>query len=73
MNMPGGPGTSRQGGRGMPGPGMQGPNRGVGAAPPQMMQPAARSGPQMNMPMGPGPYMGGPPHMGRGAPMGGRY
>jgi len=40
-----------------------------------MMQPAARSGPQLNMPSrGPpgsgSPYGGMPPHMGRGSPMG---
>lgn len=65
MNLPGGPGTGRPAGRGMGGPGgLQGPSRGVGAPSQQMMQPAARSGPQLNMPYGM------PPHMGRGGPMG---
>ncbi|KAL7639734.1 UNVERIFIED_CONTAM: hypothetical protein RMT77_009144 [Armadillidium vulgare] len=63
VNLPGGSGSGRPAGRGMGGPGLQGPPRGVGGPSSQMMQPAARSGPQLN------PY-GMPPHMGRGGPMG---
>jgi len=74
-----GPGSSRPAGRGTGGPGgrdsMQGPVRGVGGPSQSMMQPAARSGPQLNMPSrgppgGMPPYGGMPPHMGRGSPMG---
>merc|ERR1712179_817823 len=58
-----GPGVGRPAGRGAP--------SGYDS-----MQPAARSGPQLNMPSrgppggGMAPYGGMPPHMGRGSPMG---
>ncbi|XP_071516583.1 small nuclear ribonucleoprotein-associated protein B isoform X2 [Panulirus ornatus] len=87
VNLPGaapGPGVGRPGaGRGMPTTGtsgLQGPVRGVGSASQQMMQPAARAGPQLNVPPRGGPpggmppmMSGGsnmPPHMSRGSPMG---
>ncbi|KAA0202999.1 hypothetical protein HAZT_HAZT010848 [Hyalella azteca] len=67
VNLPiGGPGSSRQGGRGAGAPaGYGGPMRGMGGPSGSMMNPAARSGPQSYGP--PGAY--GPP-MGRGGPMG---
>ncbi|XP_066971781.1 small nuclear ribonucleoprotein-associated protein B'-like [Macrobrachium rosenbergii] len=44
-----GPGMGRPAGRGT-GANLQGPARGVGGPSSQMMQPAARAGPQLNMP-----------------------
>jgi len=68
VNLPhGGPGSSRQGGRGY-----GGPMRGMGGPPGGMMHPAARSGPQSYGP--PGGGYGGPPGGGMsrgGPPMGG--
>merc|ERR1711946_96566 len=68
-----GPGMGRPAGRGA-GPNLQGPPRGVGGPSSQMMQPAARAGPQLNMGGRggmPGMMGGGmPPQMGRGGPMG---
>ncbi|XP_068234861.1 small nuclear ribonucleoprotein-associated protein B [Palaemon carinicauda] len=68
-----GPGMGRPAGRGT-GANLQGPARGVGGPSSQMMQPAARAGPQLNMPGRggmPGMMGGGmPPQMGRGGPMG---
>merc|ERR1712097_175005 len=56
VNLPyGGPGSSRQGGRGSGGPGgYGGPMRGMGGPPGGMMNPAARSGPQSYGPPGGG-------------------
>lgn len=69
---PGGPGTSRQAGRGSGGPGgYGGPMRGMGGPGGGMMNPAARSGPQSYGPPGGGGGGGGyGPPMGRGGPMG---
>jgi len=76
----GGPGVGRAAGRGVPaqsaGPaaGLSGPARGVGAPPPQMMQPQARPGMPAMPPGPPGPpgaMRGPPPPMGmRGPPPG---